>query len=425
MSSNKRICLRSDSMDRQSFDDRVCDDLCDIILLHLPLEAKLKLECVSKQFQRSILLSKLDYKTITQKKFTQRREKLEKLFKKFPYFSEINLGKGEHNTPEHLSDELIEMIIKNCNHLTHILIRNEVSIGMYAQRKLFKRFGQQLISLTIMNENIVFSKATNIEELSLNSIDSQLSQIEFKRLKKFSVLMLKPEDMDELDKFIEKNVKTLKHLDINSLSPDDSENDMKRLMTIIAKAKNLVHLGIIIWIGVLKKSFSKYWKEISINCKQLKSLILGQPDQSQFSLNDDFYSTLKQLKGLKRLELDFGTFNNQGNLLTDEEMVNFHPFKSLKGLHELTHFSIEFSFSKKPFSDTILIDIEVNFPKLQSLKVDCPIIASGWTAQALCKLKNLETIELKIRNSEIKSEIERQLIQNCKKLRSFRNNDFN
>ena len=74
MSSNKRLCLRSDSQNshsfsdclvnkfeskednyrRDSFDDRFCDDLSEVILQYLSLEDKLRLECVSKQFQRTV-----------------------------------------------------------------------------------------------------------------------------------------------------------------------------------------------------------------------------------------------------------------------------------------------------------------------------------------------------------------------------------
>src|SRR5437868_13536406 len=51
----QRIGLRSDSQKkRQSFDDRVCDDLSEELLQYLTIEDKLRLECVSKQFQRTV-----------------------------------------------------------------------------------------------------------------------------------------------------------------------------------------------------------------------------------------------------------------------------------------------------------------------------------------------------------------------------------
>ena len=74
MSLSEKLCLRSDSQKRQSFsdcflnefqskddkyrrdsfDDRFCDDLSEVLLQFLPIKDKLKLECVSKQFQRTI-----------------------------------------------------------------------------------------------------------------------------------------------------------------------------------------------------------------------------------------------------------------------------------------------------------------------------------------------------------------------------------
>ena len=43
---------------RDSFSDRFRDDLSEVILQYLSLNDKLKLECVSKQFQRTAFISK-------------------------------------------------------------------------------------------------------------------------------------------------------------------------------------------------------------------------------------------------------------------------------------------------------------------------------------------------------------------------------
>ena len=50
----EELCLSNVSQNRQSFSDRICDDLCEEILQYLSLEDKLKFEGVSKQFQRTI-----------------------------------------------------------------------------------------------------------------------------------------------------------------------------------------------------------------------------------------------------------------------------------------------------------------------------------------------------------------------------------
>ena len=54
---------------RDSFSDRVCDDLSEVILQYLSLKDKLRLECVSKQFQRTVFQRNYDYLTISRKKF--------------------------------------------------------------------------------------------------------------------------------------------------------------------------------------------------------------------------------------------------------------------------------------------------------------------------------------------------------------------
>ena len=45
-----------DSDLRQSFSERICDDLSQVLLQYLPLKDKIRLQCVSKQFQRTIFL---------------------------------------------------------------------------------------------------------------------------------------------------------------------------------------------------------------------------------------------------------------------------------------------------------------------------------------------------------------------------------
>ena len=50
----QNLNLKSVSKNSDSFDDRICDDLCEVILQYLPLKDQIKLECVSKQFQRTV-----------------------------------------------------------------------------------------------------------------------------------------------------------------------------------------------------------------------------------------------------------------------------------------------------------------------------------------------------------------------------------
>ena len=58
MSSNNEqsIQLNSDLQKKSSFDERVCDDLCEVLLKYLPIKDAFRLESVSKQFQSNIFL---------------------------------------------------------------------------------------------------------------------------------------------------------------------------------------------------------------------------------------------------------------------------------------------------------------------------------------------------------------------------------
>ena len=79
MSLSKELCIRSDSKRkpenyrRDSFDDRFCGDLYEEILRYLTVGDKFRLECVSKQFQRTVFqnLNELNlndsYVSVTQK----------------------------------------------------------------------------------------------------------------------------------------------------------------------------------------------------------------------------------------------------------------------------------------------------------------------------------------------------------------------
>ena len=123
---------------RDSFSDRVSDNLCQFILQYLSLESRLRLECVSKQFQRTALVS---HSSIDLDLITKSRKQLKQLLKKLQNLKQISLDK--------MSNKLFELIIKNCNILTHIHFEFEVLIDNESIKMFFDKFGHQLISLHI------------------------------------------------------------------------------------------------------------------------------------------------------------------------------------------------------------------------------------------------------------------------------------
>ena len=159
MSLSKELCLRSDSQNRHSFSDRFCDDLCEVILQYLPLKDKLRLECVSKQFQRTVLqkqneivlevdlhpgafrvegrqpskqnLLKLVYPLVYKvvDEMDQQLEviafesyyykSIESLLKKCPNIQLIYFF-AFHSNRNQISKLMLQMITKHCNHLIEL-----------------------------------------------------------------------------------------------------------------------------------------------------------------------------------------------------------------------------------------------------------------------------------------------------------------
>ena len=331
-----------DNYRRDSFDDRVCDDLSEVILQYLSIKEKLKLESVSKQFQRTAFLSQLSLQLDRNLRSTER---LKHLIQKCPKLNEIIFGELYYGII--ISMDLIEVIIKNCNNLRHIHNKYLCIIEKEDEKKFFQKFGHNLISLNIYTYIYwYFIKASNIEELTVSCFDSQLNQIKFNRLKSFCVEILEEEDINSLKIFIENNTKTLKHLDINFQSvyemTDNSDNEeenveqrvenFNELLEVITKAKHLIHLKFNSMIT--QKIFTNYWNRIAINCKQIKSLELYLKLDESHRLNDEIFSTLKQFNRLKRLNLKIIYCGRP------PDGPNFKSFEDFKGLEGLTHLSV-------------------------------------------------------------------------------------
>ena len=158
-----------DNYRRVSFDHRISDDLCQFILQYLTTDDRIRLECVSKQFQRIVLKAKhltIDFRA------ENCLTKLEKCLQKFPAITTI-----ESQNVDHITNEAIELIIKFCPNFTQFkpfpqtsyYIDSEVCI------KFMDKFGLNLISADFYHENyrkfwtafVSIIRESNIERLNI------------------------------------------------------------------------------------------------------------------------------------------------------------------------------------------------------------------------------------------------------------------
>src|SRR5205809_805561 len=122
MSANKRLKmqLRSDSQKRRSFSERVCDDLSEELLQYLTIEDKLRLECVSKQFQRTVFTKHHEIEIKWGEKrgnfrFEVDCKRLTIVLKKTPNISEIKIELNIENM-----SEVLKTIVEYCHHLKEL-----------------------------------------------------------------------------------------------------------------------------------------------------------------------------------------------------------------------------------------------------------------------------------------------------------------
>ena len=147
MSSNK-IRRIEDNYRRDSFEDRVCDDLCEVLLQFLPIKDKFKFECVSKQFQRNVFQRQYHFDLRYCRYFLDHNitETLGKLMKKLPNIESLKYFRRDIN------DSDIDLIVKYCHKLRKIDMNCDFRQISEEKRDSFAaKFGQNLVSIKAKN----------------------------------------------------------------------------------------------------------------------------------------------------------------------------------------------------------------------------------------------------------------------------------
>ena len=416
MSSNKRLCLRSDSQNKDSFDERICDDLSEVILQFLPLEDTLKLECVSKQFQRTIFVKVNEIELcgdLYWHKSNQTIIKLmETLIKKCENINRIEMYNGQGYTKLEYN-KTIELIIENCNYLTLIgidfkLISNTILkkfLQKYGSKVMIQNYDVNKISAETREMIMATLGTFSVETFRVGPPFEVLSELKFTRL---DGLLIKDfhkstEDLDQLEVFIEDNKHFIKHLHIECNQIEDY---------LISKFDNLVLLN----LRNLKNGLSdKQWKQIVVNCSQIKTIFCDLLiDPNIGDINDKLMAPFRRFKSLKCLEIDF-RYEKKTQIIKD--YIKTFSFKAFKGCERLTYLYLYCRCAKKEIiSEDILTDIDINLPNIQILYLcSNKIMATEWTADILCRLSGLQQISLSIEKSVrplIRSRLEKcKLIQ--------------
>ena len=411
--------MKTNEIIRNSFEDRFCDDLSEVILQFLPLKDKFRFECVSKQFQRTVFQKEyhLDLSQILFQmrnlSINQKKEVLETLLKKL-----VNIR--SFRSLYLLNDSDIDLMVKYCNNLMKInVILSQIS---ETKRKAFvDKFGSKLISICYLERDLqwIQNSFPQIQELitPLCLPDGYeiryLADLRLKNLKKvkchlFANELSSNQVVKQFQQFVE-NHKSLTHLTINL---NISDEDIFELLFNILELNQLTCLH----IGVLTRNYpvpdiqfelENDIKLMAVYCPYLKSLSIHILIYSSIEIS--IINELIRLPKLKRISLK--------PIAVDKTITSAKLFD---GLQSLTHLELSVDRWGVYFQSQLLKNIHMFLPKLQRLEIiDSPIKVTEKTADTLSRLSRLESLRLIVDKKTIRDLIEKKVKENCKKLKSI------
>ena len=390
------------------FNDRICDDLCEVILNYLPIEEKFRLESVSKQFQRCIFNKQtvIELKGCDQKKNNRKNlynclvltansryiniKAFESLLKKCRYCNDFRFKSYLIANRE----EVLESVIKYCRYLKSISFDfNEISGETVLRFGL--KFGENLQKLCFVFSNPVISVDNYILLFRLCPNLLTLNKVKLKHVIAANELLVPKirsidmfygkTDTKYVTDFVEKHKNSLKSLKINTEVNGDILN---HILQEIQNFKNLEKLEI--WstarVLTIDSEFIRNINRIGIECKRLKYFKLmtnkvNQTNVSKLFQSLNTYHSVKylDLRLLFRLKLD----SNQSVAL-----------KWLSACSQIESIHLNYC----GLNDRLFEDIGLHFHRLKRLSLTVDQITDK-AMKSLSKLKSLKYLSLDVHHS--------------------------
>ncbi|CAG2103937.1 unnamed protein product [Medioppia subpectinata] len=353
--------------------DRFGDDMYGLILSYLSLEDRFRLECVSKQFQRTVFGSVVFIDINNQfnnKSETCFKAMIEMLAKKCPNIQTIDFREMFIECEEHIP-EVLRLLRDNCLNLREVYC----SSWEYTTQ-LYQQFGPLVTRI-------------DCDALSDTVVDTTSGQLLANNLKTFEFYCYYIEDRQLFTAFVAHN-QCLKSLGIKYIY-DDLNDTLPELAVQLSRLTQLRRLSLGFRIKGSQHSFNDYLRTIGVNCKQLKRLSFSlHSKKSEYNLKT--LDSLAYFRRLKRLDLTL-------YVTVDEISLDV-----LRECRRLTHL------------DIYLTKMNANVFKI--IRENCPQL------QYLC-IQNMNSII----DTEYLDQISRlpalqMFVIHCKRSGSLRDNDF-
>jgi hypothetical protein len=388
---------------RDSFDHRICNDLCGVLLSYLTFEEKLYFESVSKLFKISIFDKQNSIKLITgtndfgrkgnnSLKLIQRCGKnkaktnlkaFETILKKCKFINKIDFNCCYHIVN---NEKTLLLINKYCENLKVIKF-DFIGISDETLTQFGLKFGQNLRSLVVLpiieikdlkfeTEKVLFRFCPNIKSIDETEIDSLI--VGNKTLLKSLTKVVGTYDYRSLENLADHYKNTVKILNVVS----EEEFDYVKSVQQISRLNNLENLRIELESNPNQDLFIDGIKNIAMNCTKLTSFELSSyVTETEFAFN--LFNAFKYFSQLKRLSLylieDF-----------DHEEYKEISVETLKNCQNLTYLSLHYP----KVSDNTFKKIDLYLPKLKYIQLytENNIEITNETMKSLSKLKDLKFI---------------------------------
>ncbi|XP_054155936.1 uncharacterized protein LOC128954385 [Oppia nitens] len=400
------------TMAKDSF-DRFGDDLCQLLLQYLPIDDRLRLQSVSKQWLALIfntqthlvfskkLLNKMSLDSMSD--YYQTIKLFHVLVRKCRNITAVTINVGSTLPGAvHMMSRFIDLLIKYCHRLRHISIKHDYD-GLWSVidrtfERFFWRFGQQLLTFKFVGNNHDFNKQLFYEVVdampNLKTLDIiyknhfitesnvQLDDIFFGN----NMCYLLPESLQSLnilfydtslplfanfaDYFGHQLISLTIEFDDLVVNDDDDEVwavDLKPLSAGFRQMPRLRQLKFDLPIDFAIDFSGDLFSTIGRNCRQLRSLDYKSNFGNILKIKAIFVSINKHMsKQLQRLSLEWMCDNVDDNEDLEELSLTSD---SLNRLHGLTHLTLGLH-DWDIIGEQFFQDIHLNLPRLQSIHCD-------------------------------------------------------
>ena len=348
---------------------RFGDDLTEEVLQYMRFKDKIRLECVSKQWQRLIynkqyvieIYGSYDLKNDSLKKLYQKIRKhfysinriaLLSVLKKCPNIKKVYLGEGVNNL-------VLSLIGRYCSHIKTLELSNIGRIDKILD--FFRMYGHKLEDLELYkysDENIeefkqILKFCPNLKRIDFFKFKYCLdNDKEFlPKLENIDYFEITPQDLNELKIMSEKFSQTIKTLNIE-LSYVTTE-ELKTCIDCITRFENLKELKLIIASMEIEEPIDDCLSLIGQKCNKLSKFDFEI--SPTVPISDRFINIFSLFKAIKKLKINIS-----------HEIVLSGSVECFKHCKQLKHLDIICGKTREDFFANIASFV----PKLQLLRIE-------------------------------------------------------